>query len=93
MLPHFKHLSSLLGMEVSFCPEAIGRVAQAKVQQLKPRSVLLLENLGVDPLDVIFIRGTPASVKANLVGIDEGDRTPSGLRPSDHAGLFVRFVF
>jgi hypothetical protein len=43
--------------------------------------------------DVMFIREMPAGVKANLVGIDPGDRTPSGLWPSDHAGLWVRFRF
>ena len=43
--------------------------------------------------DVMFVREMPAGVKANLVGIDPGDRTPSGLWPSDHAGLWVRFSF
>jgi endonuclease/exonuclease/phosphatase family metal-dependent hydrolase len=43
--------------------------------------------------DVVFSRALPAGVKANLVGNEPEDRTPSGIWPSDHAGVWVRFVF
>jgi hypothetical protein len=43
--------------------------------------------------DVIVTRERPVSLKANIFGNDPADKTPSGLWPSDHAGLFVRFVF
>jgi endonuclease/exonuclease/phosphatase family metal-dependent hydrolase len=43
--------------------------------------------------DVLFSRDRPAGVKANLVGNDPGDKTPSGLWPSDHAGVWVRLRF
>ena len=35
--------------------------------------------------------GQAGSVKARLLGADPADRTPSGLWPSDHRGLSVRF--
>lgn len=45
-------------------------------------------------VDVIFSSVPPVDkVKANLVGNDETDKTPSGLWPSDHAGLVVRMEF
>jgi hypothetical protein len=43
--------------------------------------------------DVVFVNHLPVSVKANVVGNDESEMTPSGLWPSDHAGLWVRFKF
>jgi hypothetical protein len=43
--------------------------------------------------DVMFIREPPTELKANIFGNDAADKTPSGLWPSDHAGLLVRFVF
>jgi hypothetical protein len=43
--------------------------------------------------DVMFTRDMPAGLKANVFGMDPADKTPSGLWPSDHAGLMVRFVF
>jgi hypothetical protein len=43
--------------------------------------------------DLVFSRQVPSSVKANVVGADVGDKTPSGLWPSDHAGVFVRLWF
>jgi hypothetical protein len=43
--------------------------------------------------DVVFVSHLPVSVKANLVGNDESGKTPSGLWPSDHAGVWVRFKF
>lgn len=43
--------------------------------------------------DVVFTRDMPLAVKANVVGNSLSDRTPSGLWPSDHAGVWVRFTF
>lgn len=44
-------------------------------------------------VDVIFARATPSETHANLVGVDEEDRTPGGLWPSDHAGVVARLRF
>jgi hypothetical protein len=44
-------------------------------------------------IDLVFSREAPSDVKANLVGNETGDRTPSGLWPSDHAGVVVRYWF
>ncbi len=42
-------------------------------------------------VDVIFTSRPPVGrVKVNLVGNDEVDKTPSGLWPSDHAGVLTR---
>jgi hypothetical protein len=43
-------------------------------------------------IDLVFSREQPAGVKANVVGNDPADRF-SGLWPSDHAGVFVRYAF
>jgi endonuclease/exonuclease/phosphatase family metal-dependent hydrolase len=43
--------------------------------------------------DVVFVSHLPVSVKANVLGNDSSDKTPSGLWPSDHAGVWVRFTF
>lgn len=43
--------------------------------------------------DVVFTRDLPLSLKANVFGNDASEKTPSGLWPSDHAGLWVRFKF
>ena len=43
--------------------------------------------------DLVFSRQVPLSVKANVVGADLGDKTPSGLWPSDHAGVAALLVF
>jgi hypothetical protein len=43
--------------------------------------------------DVVFVSHLPVSVKANVLGNDPSDKTPSGLWPSDHAGVWVRFTF
>lgn len=40
-----KHLSELLGVDVKFAPDCIGEEAFAISKELKPREVLLLENL------------------------------------------------
>ena len=44
-------------------------------------------------VDMIFSDVEPGRVKANVVGNDKADQTPSGLWPSDHAGLVVRIEF
>ena len=44
-------------------------------------------------VDVIFARTAPSENKANLVGVDQEDKTPSGLWPSDHAGVIARLRF
>jgi len=38
-------------------------------------------------IDFIFTRGTAKAISAGLTGGHPGDRTSSGLWPSDHAGL------
>jgi endonuclease/exonuclease/phosphatase family metal-dependent hydrolase len=53
-----------------------------------------LESLLEERIDLIFSSEMPAGkVKANLLGTAEVDRTPSGLWPSDHAGLAARIQF
>ena len=44
---------------------------------------------------MIFVSKSPVNkVKANVVGNDEADKTiPSGLWPSDHAGVTGRIKF
>ena len=44
-------------------------------------------------IDVIFSNEVPNRVKANVLGNDEADQTPSGLWPSDHAGVAARIEF
>lgn len=44
-------------------------------------------------IDLVFSRSLPASIKANVFDNNPADKTASGLWPSDHAGLFVRFWF
>jgi endonuclease/exonuclease/phosphatase family metal-dependent hydrolase len=44
-------------------------------------------------VDMIFSDLEPSRVKANVVGNDKADQTPSGLWPSDHAGVVVRIEF
>ena len=51
---------------------------------LNPESILY------ERIDVIFTSEEPDRVKANTVGNDEDDRLPSGLWPSDHAGVVAR---
>ncbi len=45
-------------------------------------------------IDVTFSLEPPSGrVRANLVGNEETDKTPSGLWPSDHAGVVTRLEF
>lgn len=44
-------------------------------------------------VDVIFARTAPAETQATLVGVDQEDKTLSGLWPSDHAGVVARLRF
>jgi hypothetical protein len=39
------------------------------------------------------VSAAPAETHANLTGVDQEDRTPSGLWPSDHAGVVARLRF
>jgi endonuclease/exonuclease/phosphatase family metal-dependent hydrolase len=46
-------------------------------------------------IDFVFTRNMPAGTQVlqqRIVGNEPGDRTPSGLWPSDHAGVAVRFL-
>jgi hypothetical protein len=55
---------------------------------LNPESILS------DRRDVTFSREVPyGMVKINLIGNEETDKTPSGLWPSDHAGVVTRMQF
>ena len=38
-------------------------------------------------IDYVLFRGSVTALTANLVGHTQADRTPSGLWPSDHAGV------
>jgi hypothetical protein len=40
-------------------------------------------------IDYVFSRGGLKAGDATLVGADPNSRTPAGLWPSDHAGLFA----
>ena len=53
--------------------------------------LLNLESILRERIDVIFTNEEPAGqIKVNVTGNDESDRTPSGLWPSDHAGVVTR---
>ena len=55
---------------------------------LNPNSLLY------ERIDVVFSSKLPVGkVKVNVVGNDETDKTPSGLWPSDHAGVVTRMKF
>jgi endonuclease/exonuclease/phosphatase family metal-dependent hydrolase len=41
-------------------------------------------------IDLIWLRGNISVLQARVVGNRNADRTPSGLWPSDHAGVFAR---
>ena len=44
-------------------------------------------------VDVIFAQTALSEAHANLIGVDQEDRTPGGLWPSDHAGLVALLRF
>lgn len=44
-------------------------------------------------IDLILVRGGLSVADARIVGDDPADRTPSGLWPSDHAGVVARLRF
>jgi len=43
-------------------------------------------------IDLVLIRGGLKPIEVNLVGEQLGDRTPSGLWPSDHAGVVATLL-
>jgi hypothetical protein len=53
------------------------------------------ESMLYERVDVIFVSESPINmIKANAVGNDEANKTiPSGLWPSDHAGVVARGEF
>ncbi|MCW9097899.1 MAG: endonuclease/exonuclease/phosphatase family protein [Ignavibacteriaceae bacterium] len=57
-------------------------------------NLLNQESILSERVDVIFASEAPINkVKANVVGNDETDKTPSGLWPSDHAGVVAQIEF
>lgn len=48
LAPVAKHLASVIGEDVVFCPETIGENAQALASGLNPGKIMLLENLRFD---------------------------------------------
>jgi endonuclease/exonuclease/phosphatase family metal-dependent hydrolase len=56
--------------------------------------LLNFDSILKDRRDVTFTSEPPVGrVKVNVVGNDETDKTPSGLWPSDHAGVVTRLQF
>jgi hypothetical protein len=56
--------------------------------------LLNLESILEERIDIIFFGEFPGGkVKVNVVGNNEADKTPSGLWPSDHAGVVTRLKF
>lgn len=58
-------------------------------------NLLNVEPILYERVDVISVSESPTNkVKANVVGKDEADKKiPSGLWPSDHAGVVARMEF
>ena len=52
-----------------------------------------LESTHFKRIDVIFTNVVPTRAKANIVGVDQEERTPEGLWPSDHAGVAAELWF
>jgi hypothetical protein len=44
-------------------------------------------------VDVVFTSSMPARVKANVLGVNQDDKTAQGLWPSDHAGVVAELQF
>lgn len=55
--------------------------------------LLNAESLLHKRVDIIWSSVRPQTVRANRVGADPEDRLPSGLWPSDHAGVVARLRF
>ena len=56
--------------------------------------LLNLDSILEERIDVIFSSEVPdGKVMVNVVGNNEADKTPSGLWPSDHAGVVTRLKF
>ena len=55
--------------------------------------LLNVESLLFKRIDVILSAAAPSDVHARRVGGDAETKTPSGLWPSDHAGVLARFRF
>jgi endonuclease/exonuclease/phosphatase family metal-dependent hydrolase len=55
--------------------------------------LLNTESLLVKRVDVIFTNVAPGDARAGRVGASPDDLTPSGLWPSDHAGVVARLWF
>ncbi len=55
--------------------------------------LLNAESLLTKRVDIIWSSVAPRSVRASRVGASPDDRTPSGLWPSDHAGVVARLRF
>ena len=55
--------------------------------------LLNTESALYERVDLIFSSDEPKSVKVNVVGDNSSDMTPSGLWPSDHAGVAARMQF
>jgi len=50
------------------------------------------EMIPTQRLDLILSRGQVGTPRADVVGEEAADKTPSGLRPSDHAGVIATVV-
>ena len=59
----------------------------------EPSNLSNPESMLFKRVDVVFTSGVPARVKANLVGVNQTEKTPQGLWPSDHAGVVAELQF
>ena len=56
-----------------------------------PRDIVRRANSTLtDRIDLVLFRGALAVADVSLVGNQQTDRTPSGLWPSDHAGVLAK---
>jgi hypothetical protein len=54
-----------------------------------------LPSILLDPsqrIDLVLFRGRITPVGSDILGEEPGDITPSGFRPSDHAGVSASFI-